>query len=42
MYDIRLGVYQSGKNIGKPHDHGSGLRIKKDSLGKAFNIYEFI
>lgn len=27
MYDIRMGAYSSGKNFGKPHDHGSGFRI---------------
>ncbi|MBX2930415.1 MAG: hypothetical protein KF781_00550 [Chitinophagaceae bacterium] len=27
MFDIRIGVYNSGKNIGKTHDHGSGFRI---------------
>lgn len=26
-YDIRLGVYHSGKNVGKPHDHGSAFRL---------------
>ena len=28
-YDIRLGVYRSGKLIGKPHDHGSAFRLTK-------------
>ncbi|MBI2630898.1 hypothetical protein HYW73_01610 [Candidatus Nomurabacteria bacterium] len=28
-YDIRLGVYRSGKNIGKPHDHGSAFRLTR-------------
>lgn len=32
MYDIRMGSYQSGKNIGKPHDHGSGFRILPKNL----------
>lgn len=32
QYDIRLGVYLTGKNKGKAHDHGSAMRInKKDS-----------
>lgn len=30
--DIRLGVYHSGKNVGKPHDHGTAFRIKLDKL----------
>jgi len=28
-YDIRLGVYRSGKNIGRPHDHGSAFRLMR-------------
>lgn len=27
QFDIRIGYYKSGKNIGKVHDHGSGFRI---------------
>lgn len=30
--DIRIGVYGSGKNIGKTHDHGTGFRIKAENL----------
>lgn len=30
--DIRIGVYASGKNIGKTHDHGTGFRIILDKL----------
>jgi len=37
MYDIRIGCYQSGANIGKPHDHGSGFRIKECNM---FKLYE--
>jgi hypothetical protein len=36
QFDIRMGVYKSGKNYGKPHDHGSGFRIKKESLKGLF------
>jgi len=32
MVDIRLGVYSSGKNKGKAHDHGIGFRIKSNDL----------
>jgi hypothetical protein len=32
MFDIRIGVYKSGKNMGKPHDHGSGFRMKRDNI----------
>jgi hypothetical protein len=37
-YDIRLGVYHSGKNRGKPHDHGSGFRLAEKSLPLLFKI----
>lgn len=40
VYDIRLGVYRSGKDKGKTHDHGSGFRILKNNLSKVFNIKE--
>lgn len=36
MFDIRIGVYKSGKNTGKPHDHGSGFRIKRENLNKLY------
>lgn len=36
QFDIRIGVHKSGKNYGKPHDHGSGFRIKKESLNSLF------
>jgi hypothetical protein len=32
QFDIRIGVHKSGKSIGKPHDHGSGFRIRKEIL----------
>ena len=32
MVDIRLGVYSSGKNECKAHDHGTGFRIKSNHL----------
>jgi hypothetical protein len=28
-YDIRLGVYRTGPNAGKPHDHGSAFRLTR-------------
>lgn len=40
IYDIRLGVYRSGKNKGKTHDHGSGFRILKNNLNQVFEIKE--
>ncbi len=36
MYDIRIGSYQSGKNIGKAHDHGSGFRILESNIQLLF------
>lgn len=36
MYDIRIGSYQSGKNYGKPHDHGSGFRILRSNMKLLF------
>ena len=38
MYDIRIGAYKSGKNIGKSHDYGSGFRIKKENLNLGFTV----
>ena len=37
-YDIRLGVYHSGKNVGKPHDHGSAFRLTEKALPLLFKI----
>jgi hypothetical protein len=37
QFDIRIGVHKSGRNYGKPHDHGSGFRIKKESLKNLYN-----
>lgn len=34
MVDIRIGIYNSGKNKGKTHDHGTGFRITLDKLIK--------
>jgi len=39
-YDIRIGSYKSGKKIGKPHDHGSGMRVKKNYIDKVFHKVE--
>ena len=36
--EIRLGVYGSGKNIGKRHDHGSAFRIYKRDVPSFFKI----
>ena len=42
MYDIRIGSYQSGENIGKAHDHGSGFRILEKNLCKLYSSHETI
>lgn len=42
MYDIRIGVYQTGKYAGKPHDHGSAFRIKEGTLCKLYEEKEVI
>ena len=41
-YDIRLGVYHSGKNAGKPHDHGSAFRLTEKALPLLFKIHRKI
>ncbi len=38
MVDIRIGVYNTGKNKGKTHDHGTGFRITLDKLIKYASI----
>ncbi len=37
MFDIRIGVYKSGKMMGKTHDHGSGFRVKSQDL---YELYD--
>lgn len=34
--DIRIGVYRSGKNVGKVHDHGAAFRIRHRHLNELF------
>lgn len=38
IVDIRIGVYKTGKNKGKTHDHGTGFRIALDKLIKYATI----
>ncbi len=38
--DIRIGVYRSGKNKGKYHDHGTGFRMKKSDFLTLYDNYE--
>lgn len=42
MYDIRIGSYRSGKNFGKPHDHGSGFRIIESNMKLLFDTQESV
>lgn len=42
MFDIRIGVYNSGKNYGKIHDHGSGFRVKAANFKNLYDSYETI
>jgi hypothetical protein len=36
VFEIRKGVYKSGKNKGQPHDHGGGFRIAKKKIDLVF------
>lgn len=36
--DFRIGIYKSGKNKGKTHDHGTPFRIKKNKLEDLYEI----
>lgn len=38
--DIRIGVYNKGKNKGKTHDHGTGFRIKLGRLLRYATVVE--
>ncbi len=40
MYDIRIGSYKSGNQIGKAHDHGSGFRILENNLSKLYSFHQ--
>ncbi|CEN43874.1 conserved hypothetical protein [Capnocytophaga canis] len=42
QFDIRIGVYNSGKNYGKTHDHGSGFRIKRENFQNLYSSFEEI
>lgn len=42
MYDIRIGACMSGKKYGKPHDHGSGFRIREHDLCNLYSCREEI
>jgi MvaI/BcnI restriction endonuclease family len=41
MFDIRIGSYKSGKYFGKPHDHGSSFRVKRENIGQLYqSVFE--
>lgn len=42
IFDIRIGSYKSGKNYGKPHDHGSGFRILAPNIYLLYKEHEII
>lgn len=42
VIDFRIGVYLSGKNKGKTHDHGTGFRIKKNKIISLYQDVEEI
>jgi hypothetical protein len=39
MFDIRIGVHKTGSNYGKPHDHGSGFRIRKEKITDLYDDF---
>lgn len=39
MFDIRIGVHNSGKNLGKTHDHGSGFRVKRSNFKNLYSTF---
>ena len=42
QFDIRIGVYNSGRNYGKTHDHGSGFRVKRENFQNLYSSFEKI
>lgn len=44
MYDIRIGSYKTPerRNYGKPHDHGSGFRIKEADIRLLFSNHQSV
>lgn len=42
LIDIRIGVYASGKNAGKTHDHGTAFRILLKDLLTLYGIVNVI
>lgn len=42
QFDLRIGSYKSGRNIGKPHDHGSGFRINGKKIHLLYKSHELI
>lgn len=42
QYDVRIGSYKSGSKYGKPHDHGSGFRVREDYILSLYGKQEFV
>lgn len=42
MFDIRIGVFLSGKRKGKGHDHGSGFRVRSRDIIKLYATKETV
>ncbi len=40
MFDLRIGIFRSGTNEGKTHDHGSAFRISKRDFQELFEVQE--
>ncbi len=36
QFDLRLGVYRTGKTFGDTHDHGNGFRIQRARINELF------
>ena len=39
MFDIRIGVHKTGSSYGRPHDHGSGFRVKKEKIIELYDDF---
>lgn len=42
MFDIRIGSYKTGRNMGKPHDHGSCFRMIESNIKLLYEEHEVI
>lgn len=42
MFDLRIGVHNSGIIYGKTHDHGSGFRIKQQNFHELYEFFDLL